>query len=270
MLARFRPSVLRAAAAGAFAAACAAPALAQPSAGGDPLPRFSEAVCPGIIGFKQDFAEYMVGRIRANAAALGLRGGDEQTCDPNILVVAVADSQAFLEKLRAERGYIFREVEPGERRELLDSASGPARALLRVRTRSRDGIPVDRQDDLQNLPQTLMWGAHSRIFVPTQNDIVAALVVIDRDAVAGLNADQIADYVSFRALSHTLPDAGSPSIVNLFEDGAGRPGGLTDFDRAFLGQLYAGLPNMPASARLADIGAATGRATNAGSGPVEE
>ena len=53
MLARFRPSVLRAAAAGAFAAACAAPALAQPSAGGDPLPRFSEAVCPGIIGFKQ-------------------------------------------------------------------------------------------------------------------------------------------------------------------------------------------------------------------------
>ncbi len=183
MLARLRPLALSASALAALP--FVAPAFAQSSAGGDPLPRFAEAVCPGIVGFKQDFAEYMVGRIRANAAALGLREADETVCDPNILVVAVADSQAFLERLRAERGFLFREVGRDEKRELLDSATGPARALLRVRVRTRDGIPVSRQDDLSNVPQALAWSAHSRIFVPTQNDIIAALVVLDRDAVQG-------------------------------------------------------------------------------------
>lgn len=276
MLARFRLFVHPAAARAVLCAAAlaalpfAAPALAQPSAGGDPLPRFAEAVCPGIVGFRQDFAEYMVGRIRANAAALGLRGADETTCEPNVLVVAVGDSQAFLERLRAERGFLFREVGRDEKRELLDSASGPARALLRVRVRTRDGIPVSRQDDLSNVPQALAWSAHSRIFVPTQNDIVAALVVFDRDAVQGLTADQLADYASFRAFSHALPAAGSPSIVALFEDRAERPAGLTDFDRAFLGRLYDGLPNMPATSRLAGIDEATGRVAGEPASRAEE
>ena len=106
-----------------------------------------------------------------------------------------------------------------------------------------------------------MWMAHSKIYSATRNDIISAMVLFDRDAVRGLNLTQLADYATFRALAHRLPGpeaAGEASILTLFESDAARPAGLTEFDRAYLGQLYAGLPNMPAPAKLADLAQATG------------
>lgn len=234
------------------------PALAQ--ADEEPLARFEDALCPGVLGLRQEAAEQMVGRLRANAEMLGVRMADNGDCQANFIVGFVADGQAFLSQLQDESSYIFAEMDREERVALL-SDPGPARALLRVRSRSRDGIPIARRENLSELPTTTMWMAHSKIYSATRNDILSAIVLFDRDDVRGLNLVQLADYATFRALAHRLPGpeaAGQPSILTLFDSGAEHPAELTEFDRAYLGQLYTGIANLPAPAKLADLAHATG------------
>lgn len=241
------------AAAGALIAALtAAPAQAD-----EPLARFSEPVCPGVAGLKREAAEAVVGRIRANAEALGVRLAPDGACQANVLVVMVDDGQAFLERLKDNRGYLFAEIDRHEREKLMASP-GPARVFQRTRDYSRDGMPIYRRENLSDIPQTEMWMAHSKIYTATRRDIHTALVLLDRGAVGDLTLDQLADYATFRALAKTLPAPGNrDSILALFE-GGDRPEGLTAFDRAYLGGLYSGMANLPASAKLAELAKATG------------
>jgi hypothetical protein len=253
MLARFRTIAL-----GGLAAALLAAQPAQARAD-EPLPRFEDPLCPGVVGLKQDAAETVVGMIRGNAEALGLPLASEQTCDANIVVAFIDDGADYLNRLVGQNSTLFFEMDRGEREALL-AETGGARAVLRVRARSRDGMPIPRRENLSDIPMAEMWGAHSKIYTATRNDILSALVLIDRGAVTGLSLQQLADYATFRALTHRLPPASarSESIVSLFDEGAERPTGLTDFDRKFLATLYDGLPNLPGSARLAALEAATG------------
>ncbi len=245
---------------GAVAALLAAPpALAE--VGDEPLARFEDPICPGIAGLRVEAAEIVVGRIRENVQAFDRRLAPPETCEPNLIVAVVDDSQAFLEELRSKNGWVFAELSRQDRDAALGQ-SGPARALLRVRARSRDGMPIARREDLVDLPQTYMWSAHSKIYTATRNDILSALVLFDRESVRGLTLTQLADYATFRALTRTLPetaDARGASIVALFDGGAARPAELTEFDRAYLGKLYEGLPNIPGALRLAELEKATGR-----------
>jgi hypothetical protein len=77
-----------------------------------------------------------------------------------------------------------------------------------------------------------------------REDMLAALVVIDKAAVAGLSPVQIADYASLRLLAPTgevdIAEAGSapPTIMTLFAAPASAPQQMTRFDRAYLSALY--------------------------------
>jgi hypothetical protein len=257
MLARFRRFTLGGLVVGA---ALLAPLPATAEANEEPLARFEAAFCPGVVGLRREAAETMVGRMRAHAETLGLRMAADGDCEANLVVGFVDDGQAFLNELRDRRRYIFAEMTREERVELLGE-TGPARAMLRVRARSRDGMPISRRENLSDLPQATMWMAHSKIYVATRNDIISALVLFDRDEIRGFNLTQLADYAVFRALVHTLPDpaaAGQPSILTLFDGDGEPPESLTEFDLAYLRQLYSGLPNLPAPAKLADLENATG------------
>ena len=237
-----------------------APLPAAAQADEEPLARFEDPLCPGVLGLRQAAAEQMVGRLRANAEMLGLRMAENGDCQANFIIGFVEDGQAFLSRLQGESSYIFAEMSRDERIALMSDA-GPARALLRVRARTRDGMPIARRENLAELPTTTMWMAHSKIYSATRNDILSAIVLFDRDAVRGLDLAQLADYATFRALAHRLPDpeaAGEASILSLFDSGETRPGGLTEFDRAYLAELYTGLANLPAPAKLADLAHATG------------
>jgi hypothetical protein len=236
----------------------AGPTLANPD--DEPLARFEDPLCPGVVGLRREAAESMIGRIRANAETFGRRIADEETCEPNLLIAFVEDGQAFLNRLEDRPGNVFTEMSRQERERLLAEA-GPVHVVTRVRSRSRDGLIIPRRDNLVNVPHTTMWSAHSKIYVATRKDIIAALVLFDRRAISGLTLDQLADYTTMRALARTLPEVESvrgESILALFS-GEPRPAGLTEFDRLYLGTLYAGLPNMPGSAQLAQLEAATGR-----------
>ena len=226
----------------------------------EPLPRFEDALCPGVVGLRRDAAEAMVGRMRANAEMLGLRMADSGDCEANFIVAFVADGQSFLSGLEDRSSYVFAEMSHDERTALM-AEPGPARALLRVRTRSRDGMPISRRENLTDIPQATMWMAHSKIYTATRNDILSALVLFDRDEIRQLTLDQLADYATFRALVHQPPDPSAHeqgSILSLFDSGGTPPAGLTAFDRAYLARLYTGMANLPAQAKLADLARATG------------
>jgi len=229
------------------------PAAAQRD---EPLPRFQDPVCPGIVGLRQDAAEMMVGRIRENAEELGIRLADAEGCEPNLLVVFLEDGQDYLRRLSAERSYMFEDLNPQERRNLL-AHEGPVHVLTQVRTRSRDGMIVPRRENLVDPPQTEMWMAHSRIYTPTRKDIVSSLVLIDRDEVGGMGVSQLADFATMRVFTADRPElrpASSSSILNLFDaPEAERPAGLTASDRAVLSTLYQGPANLRASSRLAEL-----------------
>lgn len=258
MPARFRTLALALAATAATLVA-APPALADN--GDEPLARFEDAVCPGVVGLRIEAAEEMVGRIRARITEFGRRLAPEGDCQANLVVAFVNDGQAFARRMQRENGWLFAELSQSDREMALNEA-GPARAILRVRARSRDGMPIPRRENLTDLPQTDMWMAHSKIYTATRNDILYSLILIDRSAVRGLSVGQLADYATYRSLTRTLPqtpDTRADSILALFDGGAQPPAGMTEFDRVYLTQLYDGVPNLPAPARLAQLEAATGR-----------
>jgi hypothetical protein len=247
---------------GAVLAAAAFALLPGPAAArsDEPLPRIVEAICPGVAGVQVPFAEAVVGRIRANAEQLGIPMSNEESCVPTIIVAVVESGRDYLERMRASSTSAFSEIDQGDRRELFEE-TGPVRVLMRVRTQTRDGHLVSDRESLAEVPQAAMWSAHSRIYTPTINEIFSVLVLVDRSAMAGLNSTQLADYVTFRAFSKARPEglSAGESILTLFDAGSSRPAELTALDRAFLGTLYRDRPNLPGSARLAALEAATGR-----------
>ena len=253
MLAGFRALTLL------IAAVAAAPAFAQSDE--EPLARFEDPICPGVVGLKREAAEDMVGRIRARAAEFGRNLAPEGSCEANLVVAFVDDGLAFARRMQRDNGWLFAELSAADREMALNDA-GPVRAILRVRARSRDGMPIPRRENMVDLPQTEQWMAHSKIYTATRNDILYSLILIDRDAISGMTVGQLADYAAYRSLTRTLPqtpETRADSILALFEGGAPRPAGLTEFDRVYLTELYDGVPNLPAPARLAQLEAATGR-----------
>lgn len=240
----------------AIAAALATIAVAVPShADGileEPLPRFEDRLCPGIIGLEQEYAELLVTRVRMNAERFGLRLAEDGDCDPNLVVAVVDDSRAYLADLVERRGYLFRDMDPAERADML-AEDGPFRVWHQVAARTRDGIRVGRNENLVMPPEAGMWQAHSRIYRPVRHDITYALVLMDKESVRGLTLRQIADFATLRALATEYPDGASErgaTMLNLFAAEDSRPDELSDFDAAWLSRLYGGIPNLPASTRL--------------------
>jgi len=219
----------------------------------EPLARFQDPLCPGVIGAELDSAQAMVGLIRENAAELGLPLAAEEKCEPNLIVAVLDDPQDYANRLKKERPYLFTELSPAERRALFDTP-GATRVWARVFTRSRDGMPVDRRENLVDIPQTTMMAAHSLIYVPTRRDIVSTMVMLDRRAVQGLTVRQVADYATLRALSDDAAaqlSAGGKTILRLFDSPADRPAGLTSSDLILLKTIYSTHANDPASITLA-------------------
>jgi len=236
------------------------PAAAQVFGGaarGEPLARFEDPLCPGVAGLQVDVAEMVVGEIRQNAEALGLAVGDPQTCEPNLIVAVVNDPRGYFEDLRSRRPYLFATMLKDER-EALFEGSAPVRAWIRVVTRTRDGMIVDRRENLTDIPETTVAAAHSKIYVPTRQDIASAMVLLEPAAVRGLSVEQLGDYATMRALggdegAALLAPGGT--ILSLFDaSAAAKPKGLSPGDRIFLQTLYSTMPNNPAAITLAMAG----------------
>lgn len=236
----------------------AAPAAARPVDA--PLARFENPICPGIAGLEVEAAEMLVWRIRENLEAFGRRLAPPETCEANLLVMFVPDAGQSIERWRQTDAWLFSDMDAADREQLFNE-TGPVRVVLRIVPRTRDGIVVSRRDNLVDVPQATAFMAHSKIYSAIRMDIVSAQVLIDRDAAQGLTLFQLADYVTFRALTRSLPqtdEARAASILSLFDGVSDRPKELTGFDRAYLGELYSGIPNIPGTMRELALEQATG------------
>jgi hypothetical protein len=142
-----------------------APAAGQASSTtgkGEPLPRFQDPICPGVIGLKVEVAEAVVGRIRQNAEQIGLPLADERSCDPNVIATFIADGKAYLSRLAKEDSWMFRDLTAEERKALLEQP-GKVRAWTRTVVRTRDGHIVSRRDNLMDIPQATMSARCDRV-----------------------------------------------------------------------------------------------------------
>jgi len=220
-----------------------------------PLARIEDRLCPGVIGLKRDGAELMIDRIRWNAERLHMWMADDTDCRPNLIIAFVEDGKAEIASLVDRQPWLFADMTTAQRRALV-ATDGPVRVWTTALTRTRDGMPIERRESLDSPPQVEMWMAHSKLYLTIREDITQVVVLFDRAGARGKSIIQLADYATMRGFARTRPaegDARLDTILALFDPNHEPPAALTDFDQAYLTNLYKEIPNLPAAMRLADV-----------------
>lgn len=217
-----------------------------------PPARFADPICVGSGGLPPAAGQAIVDRVSEIALSVGLRIG-APGCAPNILVLFVADGRAEVRKL-ARRGSAGLDGQSRTDIDRILDEPGPARAWTQVETRSRDG---DRPSRAPNDPAVLNIATSTRLSSPVRRDIVRSTILIDRDAVAGRDLRQVADYAAMRALTgarSSVTDASSV-LAAFAPDSEGQTPYLTAFDQRYLEGLYAGRGDLPWSMKKDSIAA---------------
>ena len=220
-----------------------------------PLARIEDRLCPGIIGLKQDYAAFMIDRIRWSAERLDLWLADDTGCDPNLIIAFVDDGKAEINQLFEKQPWLFQTLTIPERTRLLEE-DGPVRVWTTAQMRTRDGMPIQRRESLDAPPVVSMWMAHSKLYLTIREDITQTVVLFDRAAVRGKTLIQLADYATMRSFARTRPTDGSApldTILALFDPANEPPNGLTEFDQAYLRSVYDGIANLPAASKLLGV-----------------
>lgn len=206
-----------------------------------PLARFERPLCLMVAAADTALGKEVAERIIDNArrAEVPVRGG---RCKPNALLALSDDAHAQLLDIRKSGKRIFSGLSPRE----LDAALGardPVYVFQASETTAANGQAMTKvMPDDQPTNYITAMGRLSRL---TREDLLAALVVVDNAAVAGLTPVQIADYATLRLLAPTgevdVAEAGADgprTIMTLFAAPASAPQQMTRFDRAYLKALY--------------------------------
>jgi hypothetical protein len=225
------------------------------------MAKFRVPVCPASFGLPEAHNAVIAERIRevARAADIPLA---KPGCDRNLVVIVADDSRDFFDEFRAERPTLFHALELSEIKDV-QNAEGPVRAWQVVELRGSDGRKPRRISFLHipgKPPQYIVNGYEltgvtpSRIQKATRRDLAISFVVFDLAATNGLTLTQIADHAAMRTLARTeAAEAGAPSILALFQDGAYHADGLTEWDAAYLKSLYATNNTVSASQQQANM-----------------
>jgi hypothetical protein len=255
----------------------------------EPLPRFQDRVCPGVLGVKEEDAAYIIHRIRHNAEQFKVRlAKDDGKCEPNFIVAFVDNAQGQMAELARKQGYMLAGLSVSERGELLD-ASRSARVWTNTVIRTNTGAPAPNRGSTNTAPERAFAydpdtgsqfrltlppevrgsASHSRIYFAHREDIYSVLILFERNRVVGKSLLQLADYATMRGLAFTRETRGeiaADTVLSLFDGDGPKPEQLTSFDIAYLRSLYSGIPNMPAQSKLASVNREFGRIETAASG----
>ena len=224
------------------------------------LARWKDGMCVGIVNLETQTAQYLADQVSDVARGLGLRA-HEPDCHPSVLIVATSDGPSFTEAFVAMRPRLFRVGGAGMDRgsaELRDfiSEERPVRwwhVSLPVDSETGDavvrtpgyisgsGAAGGAEDTAQQYaPQTRVHSP-SRLNDQTEDILKRVFIIIDVDRLNGASIQQLGDYVAMVAMAQVDPDADTgrfDTILNLFDDPATAPTGLTGWDRAYLEGLY--------------------------------
>lgn len=223
------------------------------------LARWKDGMCVGVVNLENETAQFLADRVSDVARSLGLRA-HEPECHPSVIIVATSDGPGFTEQFVAMRPRLFRVGAAGMDRgsaELRDfiSEERPVRWWhVSLPVDSETGNPVVRPPGYisgsgavtggpsaqQYAPNTVIHAA-SRLNDQTHDILKRVFIIVDVDQLNGASLQQLGDYVAMVAMAQVDPDADTArfdTILNLFDDPAAAPTGLTGWDRAYLEGLY--------------------------------
>lgn len=227
-------------------------------------------VCPGIANLNRQVAQPIADQIAIRAADLGIEV-DGVGCEPNIIVVFSTDARSLTQALVESEPRVFRgqgggidrggaalrafqestrpirwwsmtvpiDSETGRRAGRVpgDRAGGPIGARLAATL----GCPPPFADCVgAGVPIIQSAGGASRLNGQIVDQLYKAIVIVDIDGVAGLNAAQLGDYIAMVTLAQIDPEADTgafDTVLNLFLDPQGVTG-LTEWDQSYLSALY--------------------------------
>ena len=212
----------------------------------DPLARYQPGVyCPAVLGLGAARNAQIAARMRAVAAAAGVKPAGPG-CRTSALVIFADDKESFLAAFRREHPLYFtrlRGEEPPRTEE-----EGPAVAWHLVQELDPQGMPVQRTDESGPAIVSSSTGG-SRLLSMIQPVVAMSVVVVERRALIGLTATQIADYVLVRTLSdRALKGSDVPRTLTILRAldapiGTAVPSSLTELDLAYLKGRYSGDPS---------------------------
>ncbi len=222
------------------------------------LGRFEQSVCPIALGLTPRQGQAVAGRMRRVAQEVNLAVSGTK-CVPNVVVIVTNNKQFFMQELRRRYPHYFGDLSRREIRNLA-SQSGPAAAWqLQSPPVSARGteLAVDPGLDLYVNRTT---EAASRITSATRPQFEAAIVVVERGALVGLSATQLADYAAMRAFAGADParvaNSDAPTILRILDApmGVEVPITMTRWDLGFLRGFYNSSRNLTNGAQRSAIG----------------
>lgn len=239
----------------------------RPRADGDPVARFQREVCPGVWGLSPENAQLVIDRIYDNAERAGIPVNEEAECGANLWVIFVDDPAATFAQLREDSEFLVDGLSRLDVRRV-ESQEGPVRAWNIVTTRNREGEIVTSGFEnaagtaqgrtgsvgVPNNPVTQM----SRLDSAVRLDLEMSVMLVQRSAIADLDAFALADYATMRLLAQTEPperENVSDTVLTLFSPDAEGfpPDRLTAFDRAYLQSVYDSSPTRPNRLALRNV-----------------
>jgi hypothetical protein len=224
------------------------------------ISRFEHTVCPVVYGLAQPQAAAVEARMRLVASNIGITVGGKG-CVPNLVLAVTADKRVFLEALRHDRGDYFGDI-PTRKIRAMERSPEPAAAWnIAGPPMSADGREL-YWDPAFNSWRNSNIESGSRISVAVHPQFDAAIVVVEKRALAGVTTTQLADYAMIRALTGADPEklgnSGTPTILHVLQVPVGgvAPITMTEWDYAFLKGFYDARRNLSTSRQRSAIGEA--------------
>ena len=230
--------------------------------------RFNSSICAVAMGFNEQYNRVIEDRMRAVTKAADVRTG-EPGCKPNMAIVAAKGSQDFIGTMRKKHPNAFGNLSIPARDRIMNG-KGPAYVWNTTyaigsagsRNSSPGGGTGSSSSSLDGFGSgggaPSFSGSNSRINTSIVRDINMAIVVIEKEALLGINLRQIADYGVMRLLANTdepsEANLSERSILTLFSDraeGYEAPQSVTAWDLALLKALYSTKNNVSASMQRA-------------------
>ncbi len=206
------------------------------------LRRWIVPVCPLVAGLPQAQGEFMLTRLSqiARESAVPLAG---EKCSPNLDIVATEDPIGMLKSWRHRDRGLYGNAPPAEVQHFLTHRRA-VMAWYNAATTEPGGGPLDAASALgMSYFPTNRHAKGTRIQFEAVDVFESVIVVVDLRRVQGLSYGQLADYVAMLSFAQSDPDAdfgSAPSILQLFSTSPPQPppGGLSDWDVAYLRALY--------------------------------
>lgn len=220
------------------------------------ISRFDWAVCPAAVGLGDASSASIVQRMTEVARAASIPVA-KAGCKPNVLVIVTRGKSKMIERLSVKYPAYFEGLYPPEIRRLIRDKSSASAWQAQGRI-DADGQPLQRDIDGRLINERT--DAASRLSTASRPHFLAAVVVAELDALAGLTVTQFADYAAMRTFARTDPrrvaaSSGAPTILSAIEAPMNSPVPLTltSWDMAFLKSLYSSDPNRTAAGQRGEM-----------------